>query len=119
MWDLALVLRIQCPFDFSFYPFDGQDCSVKFTSFFHTDNVVKYKTWHLEDISDKVQQALGYDIEYEIISNKDDLIHKYHPCDERIYSVSGFNVKLKRNLGPAIMTIFVPSLITVIIAFCR
>ena len=119
MWELELVLRIQCPFDFSFYPFDKHECIVKFTSYVHTGNVVKYKTWQLKEISDKVQQALEYDIEYEIMSEKDDLFHKYYTCDECIYSVSGFNVKLKRKLGSAIMNVFVPSLITVTIAFCR
>ena len=119
MWELELVLRIQCPFDFSFYPFDKQECSVKFTSYVHTENVVKYKTWHLKDISDKIQQAMEYDIGYEILSKEEDLIHSYYTCERCIYSVSGFNVKLKRKLSSAIMNVFIPSLITVTIAFCR
>ena len=118
-WELELVLRIQCPFDFSFYPFDRQKCSIKFTSYVHTDDVVKYKTWQVEDISDKIQQALEYDVEYEVMSRKEELAHKYYTCKECNYSVSGFNVKLRRKLGPAIINVFIPSLITVMIAFCR
>ena len=119
MWELELILKIQCPFDFCFYPFDKQECSVKFTSYFHTNDVVNYSTWHLEDISGEIQQALEYDIKYDIISQKKDLIHKYYTCGECNYSVSGFYVKLRRKLGPAIINVFIPSLITVMIAFCR
>ena len=108
-WEIELVLRIQCPFDFSYYPFDNQECSVKFASYFHTDDVIKYITWQLEDISGTIQQALEYDIKYKIISSQNDLKHKYFTCKECNYSVSGFNVKLNRKLGPAFINIYIPS----------
>ena len=118
-WELELVLRLQCPFDFSFYPFDVQLCQVKFTSYFHTDDVVRYSTRTLQDLSAKIQQSLEYNIEYKVISSEKDLVHQYFSCAECSYSVSGFCVKLRRKLSTSIINLFIPSLITVMIAFCR
>ena len=122
-WELELVLGLQCPYDFYFYPFDVQLCQVKFTSYFHTDDVVRYSTRKLQDVSDNIQQSLEYNIEYKIISSKKDLVQQYFStsakCPECSYSVSGFWVKLRRKWSTSIINIFIPSLITVMIAFCR
>ena len=118
-WELELTVGLQCPFDFGFYPFDVQLCQVKFTSYFHTDEVVRYSTRRLQDLSARIQQSLEYDIQYEIISSKDDLVHQYLSCAECKYSASGFCVKLRRRWSTSIINLFIPSLITVMIAFCR
>ena len=108
-WYLQLVLAVQCPFDFSFYPFDAQWCNVIFASHFHTDQVVQYSTWALNDDSKEIQQALKYGIQYEELPND-----SYYN-----YSTSGFKVKLSRHLTYALTNTFIPSFITVMIAFCR
>ena len=109
-WYLQLVVGIQCPFDFSFYPFDDQWCNILLTSHFHTDQVVQYSSWALYDESKEIQQALKYRVQYEKLPDAS-------CCDN--YSTSGFKVKLTRHLANAFINTFIPSFITVMIAFCR
>ena len=108
-WYLELYVGIQCPFDFSFYPFDTHQCNVLFTSFFHTDEVVNYTSWNLDDESKENQHALEYDVEYNMMTDGDQ--YGYPTC--------GFTVKLKRHLEAAIINKFIPSFMIVMVAFCR
>ena len=108
-WYLHLVVGIQCPFDFSFYPFDVQWCNITFRSHFHTDKVVQYSSYGLYDDSKEIQQALKYGVQYEKLSDA-----SYYN-----YSTSGFNIKLTRHLRNAFINTFIPSFIIVMIAFCR
>ena len=109
-WYLELYVGIQCPFDFSFYPFDTHQCNVLFTSFFHTHEDVNYTSWDLTDDSTNIQHALKYDVGYKIIGDED-LSDNSPTC--------GFTVKLKRHLSAAFITKFIPSFMMVMIAFCR
>ena len=110
-WWLELYVKIQCPFDFSFYPFDTHHCEVLFSSHFHTDKVVKYRSSELIDDSKEVQHALKFDVEYTLISDDKYLYDNHSTC--------GFSVTLTRHLAAAFINQFIPSFMIVMIAFCR
>ena len=110
-WWLEIYVGIQCPFDFSFYPFDTHQCNVLFTSHFLTDQVVNYTAGDLIDDSMEIQHALKYDVEYKMERDEDSLSYNYPTC--------GFNIKLTRHLEAAFINKFIPSFMTVMIAFCR
>ena len=111
-WYLELYVGIQCPFDFSFYPFDTHHCDMVFSSHFHTDQVVQYKSSELVDDSKEVQHALKYDVEYTLTID-DKYLYYYN------HSTSGFSVTLTRHLAAAFINQFIPSFMVVMIAFCR
>ena len=62
-WYQELNIAVQCPFEFSYYPFDSQSCRVQFHSSSYTDSVVNY-TSVLIDESDYLQHALKYEVAY-------------------------------------------------------
>ena len=61
-WWLKADLGIQCRFDFSYYPFDTNTCTVKLSSMNLRDSVVKYVTSSINadfDAKTTVQHELG------------------------------------------------------------
>ena len=110
-WFLELYVVIQCPFDFSFYPFDTHHCDVLFTSHLHTNTVVNYTSSDINDDSMEIQHALKYDVEYKIQTNEEDIFDDYSTC--------GFTVILSRHLQAALINKFIPSFMLVMISFCR
>ena len=110
-WWLKLYVGIQCPFDFSFYPFDTHHCDVLFQSHVHTNKVVNYTSSDPYDESMEIQHALKYDVEYKIQTNEEKLSYDYPTC--------GFTVKLSRHLQAALINKFIPSFMLVMISFCR
>ena len=109
-WYLELNIGIQCPFDYSFYPFDTNECDVLFISHFYSDQDVNYTSLGLVDESKEIQHSLKYDVEYKEIS--DEAFPPKIPA-------TGFTVKLSRRLGAAFINKFIPSSLIVVLAFCR
>ena len=111
-----LNIAVQCPFEFSYYPFDSQTCRVQFHSSSYTDGVVNY-TSKIFDESDILQHALKYEVAYREFTDEEDFYISYSGGEQ--YSACGFYIDLRRKRGPAIINIFVPSFLIVLIAFCR
>ena len=111
-----LNIGVQCPFEFSYYPFDAHTCKVQFHSSSYTSSVVNY-TSELKVASDNLQHALKYDIAYREFTDEKDLVVSM--SEEDHYSACGFYIDLRRKRGPAILNIFIPSFLIVLIAFCR
>ena len=111
-----LNIGVQCPFEFSYYPFDSHTCKVQFRSSSYTDAVVNY-TSEFAVASENLQHALKYDIAYREFTDEKDLIVSL--SEEDHYSACGFYIDLRRKRGPAILNIFIPSFLIVLIAFCR
>ena len=108
-WWLKADLGIQCRFDFSYYPFDIQVCTVKFSSTNLRDTSVTYETSSLDvefDAKFTVQHALPYEIEYEVLTDPKELNLKYGGGS---YSISGFKMKLQRRKSSFVANFFFPS----------
>ena len=115
-WWLEIIFGIQCSFDFTFYPFDEQVCSVKFQSNSFPNEVVKYSTWYITKSIYGIEHDLKYRLQFSEMTADDDLVlfdGSYN------FSSCGFYIKLDRKLTPAVLNFFVPSLLIVIITFCR
>ena len=76
LWDQELNIGVQCPFDFSYYPFDSHSCMVQFHSKSYTDKVVQYSCTIIDE-SHHLQHALKYDVEYRNFTNKEDFYIAY------------------------------------------
>lgn len=113
-WWIETIVVIQCRFDFTFYPFDKQRCSVKFTSNTFDENAVKYFSWGLSKSPYGVDYDLMYSVDYTIMTAEEDLSFS---DDTDTYSACGFFIDLERYFTPAIINHFMPSLFIVIIAF--
>lgn len=111
-----LKIAVQCPFDFSYYPFDSHTCKLQFHSASYTDDVVSY-TSELFDASDHLQHAMKYDIAYREFTDEEDFHVEYSAGET--FSACGFYIDLVRKRGPATIDIFIPSFLIVLIAFCR
>ena len=111
-WAQTVNTKIKCQFDFTQYPFDRHLCSVIFESFFHKRDAVVYNLGELDDRRDGIQHKLKYDVNYSPIY--DDMYQ-----DWSSYSRCGFHVKLTRKVTPALANKFLPSLLIIMIAFCR
>ena len=111
-----LNIGVECPFEFSYYPFDSHTCMLQFHSSQYTDNVVNY-TCELTDASDHLQHALKYNIAYREFTDEEDFFVGYSATQQ--FSACGFYIDLQRKRGPAILNIFIPSFLIVLIAFCR
>ena len=115
LWWLDMILGIQCPFDFTFYPFDKQTCKAKFSSYYYPKEVVQYSAAGLKSSPNQIQHSLKYNVEYVEMTGADlALFNGYYN-----YSTCGFYINMERKLRPAIINYFLPSSIVVIIAFCR
>ena len=71
LWHQELNIGVQCPFDFSYYPFDSHSCMVQFHSNSYTDKVVQYNSTFFDE-SPHLQHALKYDIEYRNFTHEED-----------------------------------------------
>ena len=111
-----LNVGVQCPFEFSYYPFDSHTCKVQFHDSSSTDRVVHYNS-SVDDASDDLQHALKYDIVYRNFTDKEDFHIGYESGEG--FSACGFYIDLHRKRGPAIINVFIPSCLIVLIAFCR
>ena len=118
VWYQELNIGVQCPFDFSYYPFDSHSCKVQFHSASYTDKVVHYSS-RLKDSSHHLQHAVKYDVAYREFSDEKDFYMAYSNDSSISYSACGFYIDLNRKRGPSIINIFIPSFLIVLIAFCR
>ena len=117
-WWIELIFDVQCSFDFVYYPFDRQECGVKFSSSYLPEDMMEYSNLGL--ITDKnifgIQHPLTYEVKYTVMTSKEDRVvitgtHNLSSC--------GFFINLDRKFSPAIINFFMPSSFIVIIAFCR
>ena len=115
-WWLEIIFGIQCSFDFTYYPFDEQVCSVKFQSTSFPIEVVQYSTWYLLKSVYGIEHDLKYRVEFVQMKEDQDLVLYDGSYN---WSTCGFNIKLDRKLTPAVLNFFVPSVLIVIITFCR
>ena len=114
-WWLKADLGIQCRFDFSYYPFDSQACTLKLSSMDLRDTVVKYVTSSLDrEYGANMQHELAYEIEYELLTDPKDLTVDYGGGS---YSISGFMMTLKRRKSSFVANFFFPSFLIVLTAF--
>ena len=114
IWWIEIIAVIQCPFDFTFYPFDKQECMVKFSSFSFPEDVVLHSSKELSKSYNGIERAFKYSVEYTIMTAKEDL--SFFDGDH-IYSACGLFINLARNFSPAIINFFLPSFFIVIITF--
>ena len=114
-WWLKADLGIQCGFDFRYYPFDSQMCTVKLSSTNLRDNVVKYVTSSINtEYGAHMQPELAYEIEYELLNDPKDLTAKYISGS---YSISGFKIILHRRKFLFVANFFIPSFLIVLTSF--
>ena len=113
-WWIGIIAKIQCPFDFTFYPFDKQECNLKFTSFLFPEDVVLYSSKELSKSYYGIEHVLKYSVEYTLMTAKEDLSLF---DGDHIYSACGLFIKLSRRFSPAIIKFFFPSFFIVIITF--
>ena len=76
LWYQELNIGVQCPFEFSYYPFDSHSCMIQFISNSYTDKVVQYNSTFFDD-SHRLQHALKYDIKYRNFTNEEDFYIAY------------------------------------------
>ena len=84
-----LNIAVQCPFEFSYYPFDSQTCRFQFHSSSYTDGVVNY-TSKIFDESDILQHALKYEVAYREFTDEEDFYIGYEGGGQ--YSACGFYI---------------------------
>lgn len=113
MWWMETIVKIQCPFDFDYFPFDVHNCKFKVTSLSSKNDTVLYVTERLVDTSTpKQKKKLPYAVQFEVFTKEEDL-------SIRSYSTCGFYIKLSRNVSSSLINVFVPSLLIVITSLFR
>ena len=116
-WWLELVFDVQCSFDFVFYPFDKQECGVKFSSSMLPYEVIRYSVVGLQDETIfGNQHPLKYEVKFTTMTSRKDLV-----LFNGIYnhSTCGFYINLDRKFSSAVINFYLPSGFVVIISFCR
>ena len=115
-WHMEFNIGVECPFDFAYYPFDSHSCQVKFQSHSYEDSVVRYTSGNLTDSSLEIQPALKYHVAYDLMTDKEDL---QIITDDASFSTCGFYIYIDRKRVPAVLSVFIPSFLIVLITFCR
>ena len=114
VWWIEITAGIQCSFDFTFYPFDHQECIVKLSSNSFPHDVVSYSSNKLIRSNYGIQHDLHYSVEYSMLAEDEDLTFfggNYH------YTSCGFVISLDRKLSQPVVNLFLPSAFIVIISF--
>ena len=114
VWWIEITAGIQCYFDFSFYPFDHQECTVRFSSNSFPLDIVSYSALGLEKSNYGIEHDLHYSVEYKVLTDERDLSFfggNYY------YASCGFVILLDRNISQAMINMLLPSAFIVIIGF--
>ena len=92
-------------------------CTLKLCSMNLRDTVVKYVTSSIDvefDTKFTVQHEMAYEIEYELLTDPEELTVKYGGGS---YSISGFKMTLQRRKSSFVANFFFPSFLIVLTAF--
>jgi hypothetical protein len=111
-------LLVQCPFDFSYFPFDVHHCSLRMSSKFMHIDTKTYETLKFRDVSGRMQPNVGYSIAYNIFKRTEDMTQT-SPTSGHIYSTAGFHITLSRDISYSVVNTFLPSLLIVLTSFIR
>jgi hypothetical protein len=117
LWWMEADIGLQCPFDFSYYPFDVQRCKFMVSSTTSTISTLVFKTTKILDRSQFIQQELQYDIEFEKFNKAEDF--SWMGMSGSNFSTTGFYVTLKRKSSASLITTFIPSFLVVLCSFFR
>ncbi|XP_046582869.1 neuronal acetylcholine receptor subunit beta-3-like [Haliotis rubra] len=116
LWMPQAILRSSCLFDTLYFPFDSQQCSLKFGSWTYNGAKlnIDFVAEHDMDVSDFVPSN-----EWDIVENKAVRNVKYYTCCPEPYPDLTFSLKLKRKVAFYTFILVLPcallSLLTLVI----
>ncbi len=117
-WWLEIDVGLHCPFDFSYYPFDTQACRFMISSMAATKETLIMHTAAVIDETAEVQQTMSYKIGYVQFKRPEDFFF-VNAVSKKNFSLSGFDMKMSRQLQSTLANVFLPSFLTVVTASIR
>jgi hypothetical protein len=103
-----------CPMRFEMYPLDHQVCLFQVGSYAHNDNILKFSHGSISYDESVRNTILDYSVEIVPLDEKD---KTYVSPNNINYSLSGFEMRLKRNILKYVITYYFPSGLFVIVSW--
>ena len=114
---MKLKIKIACHFDYFDYPFDSQNCSLKF----HTENlnITMYEETNqlLGWVQPKMTELIGFDLKIKSFSFPPLDIGSEFGNDGIKLCTFGVDIEMRRQAGPYLYQYYLPCFIIVITAF--
>ena len=115
-WWLESNFGLKCTFDFTFYPFDQHECRFKLSSSSFPVGIVNYSSNGVVKSRYGMEHPIKYDVGYTEMTTPEDLNFVGGNYN---WSTCGFYIKLDRKWSTNIINFYLPSMLIVIITFCR
>ena len=110
---LGIKVKFSCKFDFTYYPFDHQTCSLRIITHGINSTLYEQPKHNLSFVPMLQPEFNGFHLERTLVTNPPE----YNPLTRKTTSTFGIDLEMKRETGMYFYQYFIPVMAIVIISF--